>query len=152
MVYFLIGILLAVSHQFKSEPGKKWPALITAFSLAVLSKQILIVVITLIILFLLHAPSKGQIHRFIHRLLSNRLTAWMADLSYCVYLLHMLFLLPAAYFLTRQQQFIDLPGFLRFLIVFVATVVPVYLCAIPVFHFLERKGIALGKQIVTRVN
>lgn len=150
MVFFLIGILLAVSHRFKDAANVKWPALITAFGLAVVSKQVLIVGITGVIMFLLHANASGVVHRLVLRLLSNRLTAWMADLSYCVYLLHMLFLLPAAYFLTRMESFLGLAGPLRFLIVFVVTVVPVYLCSMPIFHFLERKGIAIGKQIVVR--
>ncbi len=148
MVFFLIGMLLAVSYQFRSDTRKKWAAIATAVALSVLSKVPLIVAVTLVIAYLLHDTRRGKVYQMCYAALSNRLCTRLADLSYCVYLLHMLFLLPAAYVFTRYDWFLGSPEVVRFFIVFASTVLVVYPASVPLFRLVETRGIAWGKGIV----
>ncbi len=69
---------------------------------------------------------KGLIQLF-ERLLANPISKLMAELSYGVYLIHLLIMIPLGGGLLRIPAYMNSPDKLRFLILFIATAVPAYL-------------------------
>lgn len=81
------------------------------------------------------------------RLLGSRPAFWMGELSYGVYLVHLLVLTPvAAAFLRIYGP--DVAGAVRFLAVFGVTAASSYALAYAGYRFVERPGQALGRRVL----
>lgn len=158
--FFLIGILLASAHYFQSK-RIHWCYAITAILISINNfihsdnkNSIVVLILTiLIILMLLYDRAKNllELNRFIYLfewLLSNKLAYYLADTSYGVYLLHLLLLVPLTAFASSFQLFVDLPGALRFLILFGLVVPPTYLIAWLLYNHVEQSGIKIGKSVL----
>ncbi|WP_312240031.1 acyltransferase [Pantoea sp.] len=78
-------------------------------------------------------------------LLSNRVSTWLGDVSYSVYLLHLLIVIPTVAIMLRDYQLL-LAGPLRFLCVAVISLPLVYLLATLLYRLVEKPGIQLGKR------
>uniref|UniRef100_A8GE29 Acyltransferase 3 n=1 Tax=Serratia proteamaculans (strain 568) TaxID=399741 RepID=A8GE29_SERP5 len=80
--------------------------------------------------------------------LSTRLSRFLGEVSYSVYLLHLMIVIPTIGILVQYSWFVDLPSALRFLLV-TATVLPVtYALSTLLFKYVEEKGIVLGKKLI----
>lgn len=82
------------------------------------------------------------------RVFSNPLSRWIGDVSYGVYLLHLLIMLPVCGWLALS--FPDLAPLPRFGSALVLTCVFTYGCAWLCYRLIEEPGIALGRKIAAR--
>lgn len=84
----------------------------------------------------------------LERLLSNRLSRWIGDLSYGGYLIHLLVMLPVCGWLARSYP--ALAPFPRFWAALALTIAITYVLAFLAYRFIELPGIAFGRQMASR--
>lgn len=83
-------------------------------------------------------------------MLTNKVSVYMGDVSYSVYLLHLLIVIPIVAFLLSNTQFAELSAVMRF-IAASAIILPVtYGIATLLYKFIEKPGIQLGKHLINR--
>jgi peptidoglycan/LPS O-acetylase OafA/YrhL len=83
----------------------------------------------------------------LRRLLSGRVAALSGDLSYAVYLLRLLILLPVAGLLLGVPGYLEMSATLRFLLV-IAIVIPLTGLGAWLLHYgIERPGIQFGRRL-----
>ena len=82
------------------------------------------------------------------KIFSNPLSRWIGDVSYGVYLLHLLVMLPVCGWL--GVSFPDLAPLPRLLTALTLTCVLTYGAAWLCYRFIEEPGIALGRRIASR--
>ncbi|CAI1645298.1 acyltransferase family protein [Serratia quinivorans] len=88
--------------------------------------------------------------RFPRWILTNKVSILMGDVSYSVYLLHLLIVLPIIAFLLSNTKFAELSAVMRF-IAASAIILPItYGIAALLYKFIEKPGIKLGKTIINR--
>lgn len=78
-------------------------------------------------------------------LLSTRLFQFFGDVSYSVYLLHLLIVIPVIGWLITNTNFSLLGGYERLVIVMAISFPIVYAISTALYKFIERPGISLGK-------
>jgi peptidoglycan/LPS O-acetylase OafA/YrhL len=154
---FVIGMLSCEIYCIHQQaPGKC--VLMTVGVLLVAAKYtIWVSVATGIILWLGWSRTAGAeggqlwIRRWLEASLSNRYAKFMADCSYCVYLMHGLFIsLVGGGYLFVQPEFLALNPPVRTAILFSVVCPGTYLTAWLLHHILEKPGIELGRQVIKR--
>lgn len=81
-------------------------------------------------------------------LLGSRMFTWSGEISYSVYLLHLLIVIPVIAWLLSQYQLSQYSSIVRYLITLAVCLVPVYFLATVMHYLVEKKGIILGKKII----
>lgn len=93
------------------------------------------------------SPLKGIV--FLGRkLLSARFSQFLGDVSYSVYLLHLMIVIPVIGILVKYNGFIDLASPLRSLLVAVISLPIIYMLSLGLYQYIEKKGIMLGRKII----
>lgn len=92
----------------------------------------------------------GRFFLFIKRILSVRFSQFLGDVSYSVYLLHLMVVIPVIGLLVQHTGFAELASPLRFFIAVVLSVPVTYLIALVLFRYIEKKGIVLGRKIIKK--
>ncbi len=82
------------------------------------------------------------------KILTNKIVVILGDVSYSVYLLHLLIVLPAVAIILNHTQLSNLPGYLRFASVALVSLPIIYGMAYFLFKFIEKPGIKFGKMIL----
>lgn len=86
----------------------------------------------------------------VRTLLSNTVSRFLGDTSYCVYLLHLPVLLTVAGLLSRHPTYVDQNQWLRMTLCLGITCVVVYPAAWVLHHTVEQPGIRLGRRALGR--
>lgn len=92
----------------------------------------------------------ANVLRFPRWILTNKVSVFMGDVSYSVYLLHLLIVLPVIAFLLSNPQFAGLPSIARFMTASIIILPITYGIAVLLYKFIEKPGIKLGKTIISR--
>ncbi len=143
---FVSGICVAIAYFFSNERQSiSW--LLLGF-LALANVKVSVIGIVLFILFLLFFDEQKR--EWLNRCLSGRLSKFLGDTSYAVYLVHYFILLPILSFLFHQENYVALNPYFRLIIAFALTVIPVYSIAYLLYRFVEIPGIQLGRNILKR--
>lgn len=83
-------------------------------------------------------------------LFNNRLSLFLGDVSYSVYLIHLLIVIPvSAYFIHHYNVQYDVP-LLRFFKVLAVSIPIVYFLSVLTYSFVERPGVKLGKKVINK--
>ncbi len=88
---------------------------------------------------------------FASTLLSAKWLRKLGDISYSVYLSHLLIVIPVIYWLVQQQDFMGLTTSSRFIIATLVTAPVVLLVSYLLFNVIERPGIVLGRRILKNI-
>lgn len=158
---FVIGIWMATSRlQGDMRPGLL-AALLVAGGVVVLERSPLDIARVILLLGMFYLMNNGtlpgsrvfeRILKRIREALSNRVSVFLGDTSYGVYLLHLLVLIPVAGMLTRIPQYLGLPGPARLALCLLLIMPPVYLVVAVLFRVIEKPGIEMGKRVLRRLS
>ena len=89
---------------------------------------------------------------YLRDLLGCRLASRLADISYGLYLLHLLILIPLVALLVQYKWFMDMAPLMRFALVLPVVVIATVLGSTALHHGIEQPCIACGKRLVKWVN
>jgi peptidoglycan/LPS O-acetylase OafA/YrhL len=81
-------------------------------------------------------------------MLSNRIFTWLGDVSYSVYLLHLLLVMPIIALLLHHSHLATYTSGARYLIAVGLCFPVVYLLATVLHRYIEMRGITLGKRFI----
>ncbi len=154
---FMCGILIAVIRDKRSM----LPSLLIAVAAATLyalreqtAPSVMRVVMVLVVFYILDEaslPTFPLLRQALQRLrqaLGGRLGHFLGEMSYCVYLVHLLILIPVAGMLANYAAYVHAPQSLRYLACAVIVVPVVYALSAIAHHVIEQRGIRLGKAII----
>lgn len=147
---FIIGMIAAEAH-FNFAGGKpifmRAPLIVMALLLAS-RHSLYVVAVTLLVIFLgLFSPLGNTVRlpaKILNTILSNRLTRFMADASYSVYLVHGLFITLFGGDLFNVQ--LAPPARVALLTVMVTALS--YSTAVALHHGIEQPGLKLGRKLI----
>ncbi|MGA3344269.1 MAG: acyltransferase [Terracidiphilus sp.] len=149
ILWFAIGMIWAGSYVEGRGNHRLWVLL--GCLLASISgdfHDILVVAVFAWVLFADGWIAMGPSATMVRRLLSGRISKFMADSSYSVYLTHLLILIPVAYLIATHFR---LPPVLRWSIAMVITAVSAYSLA-AALHRIETFGINIGKTLAYKLS
>ena len=156
---FAAGMLMAMT--LKADAKWRWPLILGAIAVIFVPLgggrsamhrgiKIGIVLGFLALLYKDRLPALAQWPvGILDRIFSNPLSRWIGDVSYGVYLIHLLVMLPVCGWLA--VSFPDLTPLPRLLSALTLTCVLTYGSAWLCYRFIEKPGIALGRKIASRV-
>lgn len=81
-------------------------------------------------------------------ILTHRISTWLGDVSYSVYLVHLLIVVPAIALLLRDYNMDALSAPLRFAIICAVCLPITYGLATLLYRFVEKPGIQLGRRVL----
>ncbi|MBV4366782.1 acyltransferase family protein [Erwinia phyllosphaerae] len=154
---FISGMLLAEAVRRKSLLfillAQAGPAASFVIGLGMMKYQIPMDVLMILgmALVLWKYPEGGKMASLIwwpRKMLNNRFNAWLGDVSYSVYLLHLLIVIPATALLLQNWNLINYAPLVRFAIVCLLVIPPVYLISTLLYNFVEKSGIRMGKAVL----
>lgn len=150
LLWFVIGMLWANAYLTTDAKNAR-RMIIFAAGLSLLSRDTHDIILVAVFSWILFAEgwfALGSSAFLVRRALSGRVSGFLADSSYAVYLLHLLIVTPTAYLLCTRLQ---LTPPIRFSAVLAITLVLSYGVAKPL-QFIETWGIAWGKQLTRRLS
>jgi len=157
---FLAGALLAYAYLFKHH---RWLALGLALALPCLGmplekggwiqivKQTVVLAVFAAIVFNVAISQYrivGMPSRIANRVLLSGPFRFMGDISYSVYLVHLLILIPIIGFLHTFQDFTALKGSFQFVLSSLICIPITFIVSLGLYHYVEKPGVALGKWIL----
>jgi peptidoglycan/LPS O-acetylase OafA/YrhL len=155
--FFIAGMLIsqAVRHKQPRYLALALLAPVVAWQMRIAENHLRLIVECLLIVGmtgLLWQPEKAtRITRLVdypRRLLTRPVSLFFGDVSYSVYLLHLMIVIPVTGLLAHATAFSHLPSAVRFITVTGICLPVTYLIAYGLYHRVEKPGIALGKRLI----
>lgn len=85
------------------------------------------------------------------KVLNNRFSTWLGDVSFSVYLLHLLIVIPAIALLLTHTGLGAKSDLVRFATVCVVSIPVTYALASLLYRFVEKPGVLIGKRVLAPV-
>jgi peptidoglycan/LPS O-acetylase OafA/YrhL len=154
---FLIGMLLAWAYMEQGElNGRAAFLVLAAVGLAGFCRPFVFVsVIVAAFLLFYREPTAGlsaqALVKITRTVLANRIAGFLGNVSYGVYLSHMLILVPALSILSSHRLYAQQRASVRFLILALVVCGVAYPCSWLLFKFIETPGIQIGKSLSRRI-
>ncbi|BEN31332.1 hypothetical protein SMKC034_25480 [Serratia marcescens] len=156
---FIAGMLMAESIRRQSAQYVAFALLVVLCSVYLPNKlnkyhllaQAGLILMMVTILWTRSEESKwGRVLRLPRWVLTNRFSVFLGDVSYSVYLLHLLIVLPVVAYLLSNTSFAELSSVTRFIVASAIILPLTYSIATLLYHFIEKPGIKLGKILISR--
>jgi peptidoglycan/LPS O-acetylase OafA/YrhL len=148
MLLFKLNIFLAgmaIAYAFHSRDNWKKISWLIIGILSLYNVKVQVFIIAFIMVLLLFFDAEFQ--ELFSRLGSWKISKFVGDTSYSLYLVHLLLIYPVLHSLFQRQWFLTLPIYPR-LLVALGLITPVaYGLAYILYLIIERNGIRLGKWI-----
>jgi peptidoglycan/LPS O-acetylase OafA/YrhL len=154
---FVIGMLAASANRdFKNRPLDAAVQFVMAMVIA-WNHSIYVLAVAAIMCLMVSATNKSefmllQALRIISPILGNRLTRFMSEMSYGVYLTHMFIVIIFGGWLYSQSRVLALRPVFRTMILTAVTLPCSYALAWVVNRYVERPGIELGRRFIARMS
>jgi len=156
---FTIGILIATAYIGEVNEKTKRTLIGLVVAIAIFSghdtnDRLLLLGVTTLLMSILFWKKSGvisQITQSCASFLSNRLAKSLGDLSYSIYLVHLLIMLPISSWLIQFPTFLNLPGLVRGTLIAGLTLIPTYIIATLLLKLIEKPGVSFGKQLVKKL-
>jgi peptidoglycan/LPS O-acetylase OafA/YrhL len=157
---FACGILIAISRH----KGPMLRSLLLAISFAAVvcarhpsPESAARIAIIVAVFYLLHngsLPSFAWLERalgWLRQRLGNRVGHFLGEMSYSVYLIHLLVLIPVSAALLGYEQYAQAPGIVRYAICLLITIPAIYGLAALLHVTIEQPGIRYGKNLAAAI-
>ena len=144
--FFLSGMAIAYAYLAKDNKRKVYWILLSILSLFNAKIHIFIIA-ALIILLLFFDENSSDIFS---RISNGKLSKFLGDTSYGLYLMHLPVMYPILYILFKQDWFINLPIYPRLLVAMIIITPLVYGLAYLMNRYVENPGIKIGKLLSTK--
>lgn len=141
-IYFLALALLA--------PVIAWQMRIAVNPLRLICECVLIVGLASLLWNHQKTTLLSTLVRLPKRWFTYPVSQFLGDVSYSVYLLHLMIVIPTVGLLVHYTAFASLPGVVRFFAVAAVSLPITYLIALVLYHRVEKPGIAVGKRFITK--
>lgn len=154
---FLVGMLLASGFYERGKPAKRNFLLILALLVAgIYMKKFLLIsflfcLYEVVLNFGTGMPGLDARVMKLKMIMEHRLTKFMADTSYGVYLIHIPLMSVVVWLMAHAGSFPEWPGWLRLICCFATMVLVVYPVAFLAFKWIESPGISWGRNILRRI-
>jgi len=154
---FLSGMLLAEAIRRKSLLYVAYALLgpvasvaigLEAIKLQVIMEALMIVGMTAILWQYQENSLMARLIMLPRKLLNNRLSTWLGDVSFSVYLLHLLIVIPLIALLLTHTDIEFKSDLVRFLTVCVTAIPVTYALASLLYKYVEKPGIQIGKRVL----
>ncbi|ADD77341.1 BcsY [Pantoea ananatis LMG 20103] len=154
---FISGMLLAEAVRRKSllyvlfalaGPAVSVLIGLGAIKLQVMLEAFMIIGMAAVLWQYQESSLMAKLIRIPRKVLNNRLSTWLGDVSFSVYLLHLLIVIPAIALLLNQTDIKYQNDLTRFLIVCAVSIPVTYALASLLFNCVEKPGIKLGKKFL----
>ncbi|BAK11569.1 putative membrane-bound transacylase BcsY [Pantoea ananatis AJ13355] len=154
---FISGMLLAEAVRRKSllyvlfalaGPAVSVLIGLGAIKLQVMLEAFMIIGMAAVLWQYQESSLMAKLIRIPRKVLNNRLSTWLGDVSFSVYLLHLLIVIPAIALLLNQTDIEYQNDLTRFLIVCAVSIPVTYALASLLFNCVEKPGIKLGKKFL----
>jgi len=154
---FLAGMLLAEAIRRKSLLYVAFALLgpvvtvaigMDAIKLQVIMEALMIVGMAAILWQYPKGSMMAQLIALPRKLLNNRLSTWLGDVSFSVYLLHLLIVIPLIALLLTHTDIEYKSDMTRFLIVCISAIPVTYALASLLYKYVEKPGIQMGKHVL----
>lgn len=89
---------------------------------------------------------------FVDRVLSCKIARHAGDMSFGVYLFHMLLVVPSAYYMSQYPPIRDSAGSLRLACIVVVAGIATYLLSLAGHYLIERPFIETGRGFIDRIS
>lgn len=155
---FLLGILIAAAFYEKSGTRKQVLLLLLVFAIAACSMKKLGIAAALFVIYELLKRYGGgfsfidHIVQLTDRIFSHRFTKFLADTSYCVYLIHLPMLFFVIPLTVRFSSYETLTPVARIVVMLAIILPPLYGISYVAFRYIEMPGINLGRRLVKRLH
>ncbi|MCZ4057932.1 acyltransferase [Pantoea sp. LMR881] len=155
---FLSGMLLAEAIRRKSlfyvalallGPVASMVIGLEAIKLQIIMEALMIVGMAAILWQYKEDGLMAKLLIFPRKLLNNRLSTWLGDVSFSVYLLHLLIVIPAIALLLNHTDLEYKSDLMRFIVVCAVSIPITYALAALLFKHVEKPGIQLGKKLLS---
>lgn len=144
---FLAGMAIAYAYLAKENKRKIYWILISLLSLFNVKIHILIIAVLIILLLFFDADSMD----IFSKIGNGKLSKFLGDTSYGLYLLHLPIMYPVLYILYKWDWFINLTIYPRLLVVMLIVTPLVYGLAYAMFKLVELPGIKIGKNLASNL-
>ncbi len=157
---FIAGMLVALASINNSKRYLSLAILVILMAslthLHINPKQLAIQIAMCIFIFYIVSDfdflKKDTIKNLLKKPLNIKFSIWLGDVSYSVYLIHLLIVTPTTAILLRQFSMFSEPSYLRLLLLSAICLPIVYGLAHLSYLFIEKPGIKLGKKINKKNN
>ncbi|AQZ88855.1 acyltransferase [Escherichia coli] len=120
------------------------------------TKQLVIQIILCAFIFYIvngdDVSKQNELKKQIKRTLNNKFSVWLGDVSYSVYLIHLLIVTPVCAFLLNHSEIHHEPAFLRLFITSIICFPIVYSLSYISYLSIEKPCIKIGKKIINTFN
>lgn len=150
---FIAGMICSIAEKKQS----RITLIFAIFTIAVASltrihinhTQLAIQIFMVIFIFeVVRKKNTFKIIKLSKEILSSKFSMWLGDVSYSVYLIHLLIVTPLIGFLLKNTSVPDFNPILRFLMVTIISAPIVYTLSTISFKYIEKSGVKLGKKII----
>lgn len=154
---FIAGMLIsqAIRHRQIRYMGLALLAPVVAWQMRIAENHLRLIMECLLIAImtgLLWRPEKHtrltELFAYPRHILTRSVSLFLGDVSYSVYLLHLMIVIPVIGLLVQYTAFSHLPSLVRFMAVTCICLPVTYLIACGLYHKVEKPGIALGKRVI----
>jgi peptidoglycan/LPS O-acetylase OafA/YrhL len=153
---FLLGMLIAAAYHAKVRHAYIYVPLLPLIALVVTSNRTALgvvadVVLAGLLLVVTYPDARiRQVTAPIRWILNSTIAQRLGDISYSVYLVHLLVIMPLCAWLLHFRLLTALPQIPRFALFFAASGLIVFPLAMLLYYAVEQPGIRLGKRILDR--
>jgi peptidoglycan/LPS O-acetylase OafA/YrhL len=151
MIFFKLNIFFTgifFAYAFLTKDNKRKIGWLILGLISLYDSKIQVFIIALLLLLLLFFDEEGD--ELINKIGLSKLSRFIGDTSYAVYLLHIIVMYPILYILFQQDWYGSLAIYPRLLVSLLVITPVVYGLSYLIYWFIERRWILIGKGIASR--
>lgn len=157
---FIAGMLLYLAVRYNKTYLIILPIIAILFAsitkLHIDKRQLILQIAMCVFIFYIlrdsEAATRFNLKEFVKKIFNNKISMWLGDVSYSVYLIHLLIVTPTIGIALESFDISHLHPIVRFSIVALISTPIVYLLANITYNFVEKPGMLFGRKFLIKSN